>query len=473
MKYSIFLLITASVFLLSCDNSSTSNTLEADPDTDPIETIVLSPCTDGIVQSRGTNYPCNGIDLVSHLRPVELLSGQSVGSTRINDIWGWTDPESGKEYALVGLTDGVTFVDISVPSEPVVLGKLPQPQSALKLAYTNDNSSNPNNPSCWFKGGSDLNSERSQAKSTGMASTWRDIKVFNNHAFIVSDAQLGHGMQVFDLTQLRDVSNPPLTFSETARYDDIDMAHNIAINEESGFAYLVGVRSGDICATAGLHIVDINNPANPVYSACYNEPEATNIGSGRGYIHDTQCVIYNGPDSDHIGKEICFSSSEEGFTITDVSDKENIQTILLEITGFNSYAHQGWLTDDQRFFLMNDELDEFNSSLPTRTFIFNVEDLDNPEFIGTYNFSTASVDHNLYIKDNKAYESNYTSGLRVIDLTNVASGNLEEVAFFDTYPLHNAAAFQGTWSNYPYFESGNIIVSDMQSGLFVLRLSED
>ena len=139
----------------------------------------------------------------------------------------------------------------------------------------------------------------------------------------------------------------------------------------------------------------------------------------------------------------------------------------------NSYAHQGWLTEDKQFYLMNDELDEFNSSLPTRTFIFNVSDLDNPQFVGTHTFPLLSVDHNLYVKDNLVFESNYTSGLRVLDISGVASANLTETAYFDTFPLHNGPGFLGTWSNYPYFESEHIIVSDIQAGLFILRLNQE
>jgi len=98
------------------------------------------------------------------------------------------------------------------------------------------------------------------------------------------------------------------------------------------------------------------------------------------------------------------------------------------------YSHQGWLTPDHQYFLMNDELDD-----------------------------------NLYINGDYAYESNYRAGLRIVDVKEVATGNLEEVAYFDTYPEGNGASFSGTWSNYPYFESGVIAISNIGEGLFLVK----
>ncbi|HBC02806.1 MAG TPA: regulator, partial [Aequorivita sp.] len=140
-----------------------------------------TPCENG----TAGQYPCNGLDLLSR------ISLSTFGSDRGNDSWGWTDPLDGKEYALMGLGNGTAFVDITDPVNPIYLGKLP--------THTD-------------------------------SSTWRDIKVYNDHAFIVSEAG-GHGMQVFDLTRLRNVTNAPETFTEDAHYDGFGHCHNIVINE--------------------------------------------------------------------------------------------------------------------------------------------------------------------------------------------------------------------------------------------------
>ena len=355
-------------------------------------------------------YVCNNTDLLHRIHLEDLGNGTGSG----NDIWGWTDPLDGKEYALMGLSTGTAFVDISDPTQPVNLGYLPT--------------------------------------ATGN-SLWRDIKTYANHAFIVSEAS-GHGMQIFDLTQLRNVPAPPVTFSATANYTEFGNAHNIVINEDSGYAYAVGAN-----CSGGLHMVDISTPTAPVNMGCF---------SADGYTHDAQCVIYLGPDSEHNGQEVCFNSNEDTLTIVDVSDKNNPLQISRTPYDDSRYTHQGWLTEDQRYYLMNDELDEQNLGHNTKTYIWDLLDLENPVIVGTYIGPQPSVDHNLYIKGNFAYLSNYTSGLSVVDITDVANGNLVEVAGFDTFPGNNNSIFDGAWSNYPFFDSGNVILSDISGGLFIL-----
>ena len=367
-------------------------------------------------------FECNEIDLMSFMSKTEIGGSNS---TSLNDIWGWTDPQTGKEYALVGMSNGTSFVDISNSENPVYLGRLPTQTSN---------------------------------------STWRDIKVYQDHAFIVSEAS-GHGMQVFDLTQLRNVSSPT-TFSNTAYYSGFGNAHNIFINEDTGFAYAIGTST---CGPGGLHIVDISTPSIPSKSACVSDP---NTGrNGTGYSHDVQCVIYNGPDTAYVGKEICFGSNETNVWIADLSTKSDDssggKTIGLGSYD-NYYTHQGWLTEDHKYFIVNDELDENNNAYNnTRTLIWNVEDLSNPVVETTYFGPTPSIDHNNYIIGDKVYMSHYTSGLRVLDISNISSPT--ETAFFDVYPANNNTSFDGTWSNYPYYPSGVIAVTGIDEGLFVVN----
>ena len=122
---------------------------------------------------------------------------------------------------------------------------------------------------------------------------------------------------------------------------------------------------------------------------------------------------------------------------------------------------------------MNDELDERNLGRGTKTYIWDVRDLDEPEFIGYFEHTTFSIDHNLYIKDNYVYETNYNSGLQILDASDIANANLNRVAYFDTQPMTDASNFHGTWSNYPYFESGMVVLSDIETGLFIVRPNLD
>ena len=294
-----------------------------------------------------------------------------------------------------------------------------------------------------------------------------DIKVYNDHAFIVSDNAGAHGVQVFDLTQLRDVRNAPVTFAETARYDGIFSAHNIVINEETGYAFAVGSSGGGETCGGGLHMINIQDPSNPTFAGCFADPLTG--GSGTGYSHDAQCVVYKGPDGDYRGKEICFGSNETALSIADVTDKDDPVAVSHAAYPNVAYSHQGWLTDDHRYFYMNDEGDEISGLVEgTRTLIWDIEDLDDPILLGEYISENRSTDHNLYIRGNLMYQSNYVSGLRIIDISDPA--NPVQVGYFDTVPwTEDAPGFDGSWSNYPFFESGTIIVTSGSEGLFMLR----
>jgi len=370
--------------------------------------IAQTPCVNGMAGP----YPCENINLLSFVENGDLGGGS------MNDIWGWVDPLDSAEYVILGRTNGTAFLDITDPVNPIYLGDLP---------------------------------------TASLNSTWRDIKVYNNYAFIVSEAGQ-HGMQIFDLTNLRDITSPPLLFEEDAHYSGWGNAHNIVINESTGRAYGVGTNTFE----GGLHIVDISDPLNPTLIGDFSED---------GYTHDAQVVNYAGPDTNFQGKEIAFACNENTVTIADVTDASN--TTLISSTGYPgaSYTHQGWLTEDHRYFLSNDELDEQNSGINTTTFIWDMLDLSAPEIIGTFVSSTSAIDHNLYTHNGYVYQSNYRAGLRILDTENIADAILEEVAYFDVYPSSNSAQFDGTWSNYPYFPSGVIAVSHIQEGLFLLGLS--
>jgi choice-of-anchor B domain-containing protein len=376
---------------------------------------------------RAKAFECRDTDLVSFL-PVTAIGGKR--GVLLNDIWGWTDSVTNREFALVGRTDGTAFVEVTDPANPKYLGELLLHKGAR-------------------------------------SNIWRDIKVYKNHAYIVADGAGPHGMQVFDLTQLRNVQRPPVRFAETAHYDKIHSAHNIVINESTGFAYPVGNSMGGETCGGALHMIDIKDPSQPKFAGCYADPST---GKARtGYTHDAQCVTYHGPDEQYKGREICFNSSETAVGIADVTDKQNPKPISVAAYPNVSYTHQGWLSEDQRYFYVDDEGDELDGNAPrTRTLVFDVSDLDDPvvakEFFGT----TAATDHNLYVRGNYMYQSNYVAGLRVLDIKDPV--NPVEVGFFDTVPYgENLPGFAGSWSNYPYFKSGVVAATSMREGLFMVR----
>lgn len=390
--------------------------------TSPAPITPLAACRNGMAG----DYPCDGVDLVSKLEMHEIGA-----ESLVNDLWGWTDPVTRTEWVLVGHPGGTSFVALRDPSEPLHAGVLPM--------------------------------------TAGVGSSdWRDIKVYKDHAFIVADGAGPHGMQVFDLTQLRNIGSPPVTFSESAHYRGIASAHNIVINEATGFAYAVGSNSGGESCGGGLHMIDIRDPLSPAFAGCFADK---NTGLAQtGYTHDAVCVVYDGPDTEHRGREICFSSNETALSIADVSDKEAPTAIAAARYPLTGYVHQAWIDQDHEYLYMNDEFDEFVSFSQTRTLVWDVKDLDDPVVVTEFLGSTPASDHNLYVHGDFLYQANYLAGLQILNIED--RENPWEVAYFDVEPEgDDLPGFNGAWSCYPFFASGIIPVTSMSRGIFFLRRS--
>ena len=379
-------------------------------------------CTNGKVQI----FDCNQVDLMSFL-PVSAIGGKR--GVQLSDIWGYDDPVTGKAIAIVGRVDGTSFVDITDPSRPVYLGDLPK-----------------------------------TAASPG--SFWREIKTYKHYAFIVSDGARNHGMQIFDLDRLRGVRTPQ-TFTEDAHYGVAHSVHDIVADTASGFIYLTGSNAGGEMCGGGLHMVDVHDPQHPKFAGCFSDPQTGRQGTG--YTHDAQCVVYHGPTVKYQGHQICLGWNETHLSIADVTDKAHPVAISRATYPNVGYAHQGWLTDDHRYAYEDDELDEIQGFVDgTRTLIWDVSDLENPILGGQYISKNKATDHNLWLVGNTMYQSNYVSGLRVLDITDRL--HPKEIGYFDTHPVGpDEPGFEGTWGNYPFFKSGVVAVSSMSEGLFILK----
>ncbi|KAK0752636.1 hypothetical protein B0T18DRAFT_388546 [Schizothecium vesticola] len=385
------------------------------------------------VNGKAGEYQCSNVDLVSFLRHQDMGSSTRKG----NDVWGWTS-STGREFGAVGQTDGAAFVEILADGSLVYLGRLPTQTSS---------------------------------------SSWRDMKVIGDFVYIGSEAN-NHGLQVFDMKKLLAVeAGSPKVFSIssdlTAHFEGFGNSHNIVALEEKNLILAVGTGTSANCR-GGLFMLDVSDPSSPKSVGCL---------SAGGYVHDSQCVVYTGVDSRYTGREICFNYNEDSLDITDVTSKSS--PITISSTKYNgaTYTHQGWLADDEmRFLLLDDELDEQKRAGPasnqrTTTYIVDVSNLEKPLFTGTYQSPAIAIDHNQYVVNGLSYQANYGSGLRIIDVrslkTDPTGRGIREVGFFDCYPEDDSvggrADFTGTWSVYPYFKSGNILLNSIERGVFVLK----
>jgi choice-of-anchor B domain-containing protein len=371
-------------------------------------TLAQTPCENGMAGE----YPCLNMDLLSHMTNIEIG-----GCDNTNDIWGWVSPNTGKEYALVGCSNGTAFVNVSDPIHPLYLGLLP----------THD-----------------------------VSSLWRDLETFQDYVFVVSESS-NHGMQVMNLLQLDTLTNVPVIFNEDAHYDGFGHCHTLNIDPVSGILCAMGTNT----FSGGPHLLNIADPLNPVFVGGYADS---------GYTHDGFITTYSGPDANHQGDLIIvLCNGYTGLYIVNATSTNDIQLLdsyLYEETG---YVHQGWFTKDKRYFLVNDELDEMNFGNNTRTHLFDLNDLDNIGYMGFHESQNTSIDHNLYMVDQFAFESNYRSGVRVLDAIQTSEGLLNEVAFFDLVPMNDFVQFSGTWSNYQYLPSGINLATSMYDGFFITR----
>lgn len=372
------------------------------------------PCTGG----QAGEYACSNVDLNA------FISVADMDSPGTNDIWGWTDPEGGNEIALVALREGTAFVDVTTPSAPVVLGKM---------------------------------------MGNGAPSSWRDIKVFRDTAYVGSEAN-GHGMQIFDLKTLRpfygqDSRGPSIhLFEPTNIYTEFGSSHNIVLNEATGYLYAVGSTT----CSAGPHMVELNtDPLNPQFVGCI---------AADGYTHDAECVVYTGPDTEFQGHEICFAYNENTLTIWDVRDHLAPEMLSRETYDNVYYTHQGWLTEDQTHLFLDDELDESNGPTPnTRTLIWDVRSLRNPVLHDSFFSEETVIDHNLYVKGDYIFQSNYCAGLQILHMEMVGEHPvLTRAGYFDNAPDCSTPTFSGSWSNYPYFASGTVIFTSIERGLYIV-----
>lgn len=409
---------TRLLFLACLAGTNPANAQAGFPVSEPLSNVT---CQGGMA----TAFPCKDVDLLAYV-PKTALGGFS--NTTMNDIWGWTDPETGREYALVGMSNGTSFVDVTNPAAPVYLGRLPTASSN---------------------------------------SLWRDIKTIGHWAYIVAEAR-NHGVQGFNLTRLRGLTgNPPQTFLPDVLYSGVSAAHNIVANPETGFLYSVGGNAGGETCGGGLHMIDARTPGTLTFAGCFAHA-GTGI-RGTGYTHDAQCVVYRGPDERYTGREVCFNANETVLSIADVTDKSAPFPIALTPYPLVAYAHQAWLSEDHRYLYLDDELDELRGLVSrTRTLVFDVQRLDAPVLVNQHLGETPAIDHNQYVRNGFLYQANYTAGLRILDARDPL--NMREVAFFDGYPsVDSPTDFEGAWSVYPYFPSYTVVMTGISEGLFVLR----
>lgn len=382
------------------------------------------------VNGQAGQYSCSNVSLVSHV-PISEFS-----ATGANDIWGHHDLNTGIEYAILGLRDGVSVVSLEDPENPVVVGKVTQ-----------------------------------------SSTTWRDIKVlqhfdetqnlWQSYAYVTAD-NTNDGLLILDLNSL------PASFS-VANTDRTDAAaHNVYI---SNVDYSTNIATH---GEPGLHILGANNFSGSMRTYSLANPTApspswNSPGSTAGlYTHDASSVLISDErantqcaNATAAGCNVILDFNESEIRLWDHSDINNARQLANVTYNGAAYVHSGWWSEDKNYIFVHDELDERNNNLNTTMYVFDISDLQNPVRAGTWVGPTTAIDHNGFVRGNRYYMSNYERGLTILDITDPTTP--VTAGYFDSFPVSDSGSFSGAWGVYPYLKSGLILVSDIGGGLFVLR----
>ncbi|MEP7706434.1 choice-of-anchor B family protein [Paraglaciecola sp. 25GB23A] len=388
-----------------------------------------SNCDNG----SAAGFACENISLLSHLALSEFPSSPNAG----NDIWGHIDLNTGKEYAIIGLSNAISVVDVSEPESPVIVGSI-----------------------------------------SGQATSWRDIKVWQYfdsnanrwqaYAYATAD-NVSEGLTIINLSGL------PQSISLVTRQTLDASAHNV---------YISNVDYGLNIALTGteplLHVAGSNRSNGAFRSYSLLNPESLSLqyqmaGASRNdYTHDASSLLITDSraqtdcvNATDIGCNVLLDFNENTLRIWDHSSANQAVELSSSNYPLAEYTHSGWWTEDKQFVIVHDELDEQRHNINTTLNIFEISSLTQPSLVGTWTGPTRAIDHNGFVRGNHYFMSNYERGMTVLDITQAASPS--QIGFFDTYPVSNNAAFNGAWGVYPFLPSGIILVSDINSGLFVLR----
>ena len=310
-------------------------------------------------------------------------------NTAVSDVWGYAT--DGHEYALVGLFNGFSLVDVTDPTQPTEVFFTPGPSTA-----------------------------------------WRDCFAWQDRAYVISEG--GDGLLIVDLSPLPD--GPITTWNYyTGVTRPFQTGHNLFVADDVLFLFGTDVSRG------GVLTYDVTDPDNPVELGIWDQ----------FYVHDGTVR----------GDTLWASLIDEGEqAVIDVSDPTNM---ILKATWPTpgDFAHSSWMSDDNRFLYVAEEL---SNGLITS---YNVENIGNPVLLDRFrgSISQGSVPHNVHFLDEFLVVSHYRDGLMVIDAHRPR--NLVRTGHYDTSFDLEGDGLNGCWGAYPYLPSGNILATDVENGLFV------
>lgn len=401
----------------------------------------ISHAAEKCVNNFASSFECNNVDLLAHM-PLNKFSSSP---TDANDIWGHIDLNTGNEFAIIGLNNGVSVVNISDPNNPIEVGTI-----------------------------------------LGSDSTWRDIKVYQYFDHLLNLWRAYAYATVDKSNQyvtVIDLNNLPNSITLAENNFSVANAHNVYI---SNVDHTLNIAQANV--TPSLQLIGANKLGGAFHSYSLANPKTITLTSsnsaGDGYTHDgTSIVIKDDRKTTDCGQAegnctvfIDFQGRVNSFekdviklwNISDANDAKLLSEVgYTDISQGDQYIHSGWATEDNKYFFAHDEFDEGNLGVNTTIRIFDIKDLNNPARAGTWTGKTKAIDHNGFVRGNRYYMSTYMDGLTILDITDPETPI--DIGNFDTFTTSDRASYDGAWGVYPFLPSGNILISDISGGLFILK----
>ena len=376
------------------------------------------------IDNAAADYPCDKVDLLAHMALADMSSTPGAAA----DVWGFVDLNTEREYALLGVDNGLVVIDVTEPTAPFEAGTVP-----------------------------------------GAYSFWRDVKVTQRYddaaerwrTYAYVSTETGGRLVVVDLTGLPNVVRLGRRLDTAAHnvyVSNVDYATGVPLDESRTPPLLQVLGSG--ANFGAFRSFATSDPLNLVEVAM-SDGEYSHDATSMRVTDDRASACKNAETC-----EVLLDFNESEIEIWDFSDQRDPKLLGSASYANAGYVHSGWWTEDGRYLFVHDEYDETTSGLSTTVRVFDLENLRDPRLVKVWSGPTAAIDHNGYVRGNRYYMSTYTRGLTVLDIADPHEP--EEIGYFDTYPSTDAEYYSGAWGVYPFLPSGRVLVSDISGGLFVL-----
>jgi choice-of-anchor B domain-containing protein len=335
----------------------------------------------------------------------DQLPVASPGNLNLQYSSCWGMAVNGHEYAVLGGAGHILIFDITDPQNSFLRAKYPRPNNTI----------------------------------------WREFKSYKNRLYAVTDG-VPEGLTIYDF------SNAPDTIVQTySSTEFFERSHTITLDTVSGNIYINGGSSG-----GGMIVLNVkDNPDQPTFVAQVAELPG-------GGLHDS-----------YVRNDTLYcSSGYGGYNILDFKTNPAEPKFIASIST-QGYNHNSWLTTDGRYAYYTEEIPKGRPiqivDLQEMTTIGQIELVGGGFLDNMVPGGTEAIPHNIYIRDNLLFNSQYEDGLLVYDISNPTMPALK--ARFDTHPQNSVYnGYFGNWGNYPWLPSGNIVAGDMQNGLYILKV---